>query len=66
MKLAISVSENGVFSLWDGPEHCPQDEALVMLELTMTQKAKFGAAIMDAKEKAEKIRKLKAAEQANL
>ena len=60
MKLPISVNENGVFSLWDSPDQCPADEALVMLELSMSQKSKFGAAIMDAKEKAEKLRKLKA------
>ena len=62
MRLPISVNENGMFSLWDRPEQCPEDEVLVMLELTMTQKGKFGAAIMDAKEKAEKIRRLKAQE----
>lgn len=62
MKLPISVNENGVFSLWDKPEQCPQDEVLVLLELSNSQKGKFGAAIMDAKEKAEKVRRLKASE----
>ena len=62
MKLPISVNENGVFSLWDRPDQCPADEALVMLELTMQQRSKFGVAIMDAKEKAEKIRRLKETE----
>lgn len=63
MKLYISVNENAVLSLWDRPDQCPADEVMVVMELSMTQKSKFGAAIIDAKEKAEKVRRLKESEQ---
>jgi hypothetical protein len=59
MKLPISVNENLVFSLWDRPEQCPQDEVMVLLELSASQAGKLGLAGIQAKEKVEKIRRLK-------
>ena len=59
MKLPISVNENLVFSLWDRADQCPEDEVMVLLELTNTQAGKLGVAGMQAKEKAEKVRRLK-------
>jgi hypothetical protein len=62
MKLYVSVNENGSFKLWDRIDQCPADEVMVPLELTMQQRGKFGVAIMDAKDKAEKVRRLKETE----
>lgn len=61
MKLYISVNENGQFKMWNRADECPADEVLVPLELTMQQRGKFGVAIMDAKEKADKLRRIEAA-----